>query len=119
MGQGRWCGVIPKGAVEAIENAVLRGLRKANMNRLKERGSGETAAPADAAHGLMQPTPAIATDSPHDPYEDDFGNEFECTHCNGDGDCDANANPLWDCDDDLHQCHACGGSGLRKDQRVF
>lgn len=49
-----------------IENAVLRGLRKANWNRLKERGSGETAAPADAAHGLNNPTPAIvATDSPH------------------------------------------------------
>lgn len=54
-----------------------------------------------------------------DPYTDDFGNELDCTHCGGDGECDANANPLWDCDDNPHPCHACGGSGSRRDQRIF
>jgi DnaJ-class molecular chaperone len=50
---------------------------------------------------------------------DDFGDELECTHCGGEGTCDANANPLWDCDDVDHPCHACGGSGNRRDQRIF
>lgn len=54
-----------------------------------------------------------------DPYTDDFGHELECTHCGGEGTCDANANPLWDCDDNPHPCHACSGSGSRRDQRVF
>ena len=44
---------------------------------------------------------------------------LDCTHCGGEGDCDANANPLWDCDDQFHPCHACGGSGKRRDQRIF
>lgn len=54
-----------------------------------------------------------------DYYVDDFGNELECTHCGGEGTCDANANPLWDCDDELHPCHACRGSGNRRDQTIF
>lgn len=49
----------------------------------------------------------------------DDGQEWDCTHCGGDGDCDANANPLGDCDENPHPCHACGGSGLRRDQRIF
>lgn len=53
-----------------------------------------------------------------DPYVDDFGHELECTVCCGAGDCDANADPLWDCDDNLHPCHACGGSGKRRDRIV-
>ena len=57
------------------------------------------------------------------PYvEDDYDDEgfvLSCTHCNGEGTCDDNANPLWDCDDNLHGCHACGGTGERRDQRVF
>ncbi len=57
------------------------------------------------------------------PYtEDDFDYEgvvLRCTHCAGEGDCDANLNPLWDCDDNPHPCHACGGSGERRDQRIF
>jgi hypothetical protein len=50
---------------------------------------------------------------------DEDGYELPCTHCNGDGECDANANPLWDCDDSPHDCHACGGTGNRRDQRIF
>ncbi len=45
--------------------------------------------------------------------------DLDCTHCGGDGICDANANPMWDCDDLPHACHACGGSGNRRDQRIF
>jgi DnaJ-class molecular chaperone len=53
------------------------------------------------------------------PDDDDFGQEWDCTHCAGEGTCDDNANPLWDCDDQLHPCHACGGSGKCSDQRIF
>lgn len=50
---------------------------------------------------------------------EDFMDDLDCTHCGGEGDCDANANPLWDCDDQFHPCHACGGSGKRRDQTIF
>ena len=60
-----------------------------------------------------------ATGEWFNPYTDDFGNELDCTHCCGEGTCDDNTDPLWDCDDNLHPCHACGGSGLRRDQRIF
>lgn len=45
--------------------------------------------------------------------------EWECTHCNGEGLCWDGADPLGDCLDEPHRCHACGGSGKREDQRVF
>jgi hypothetical protein len=67
-------------------------------------------APADAER-----EPDLILDS----FVDDFGYELECTHCGGEGTCDANENPLWDCDVNLHPCHSCGGSGKRRDQRVF
>lgn len=53
--------------------------------------------------------------------EDDFeiDDELDCTHCGGEGTCDDNSNPLWDCDDVPHPCHACAGSGRRSDQRIF
>lgn len=54
-----------------------------------------------------------------DPYVDDFGYELECTHCGGAGLCEANSDPMWDCDDRPHPCHACDGSGLRRDQVIF
>jgi DnaJ-class molecular chaperone len=57
------------------------------------------------------------------PYRDeDFDDEgfvLTCTHCGGEGTCDANADPLWDCGYVDHPCHACGGSGERRDQRIF
>jgi DnaJ-class molecular chaperone len=52
-------------------------------------------------------------------FVEDFGDQDDCTHCNGEGTCDDNADPLWDCDDNPHPCHACGGSGRRRDQRIF
>jgi hypothetical protein len=42
-----------------------------------------------------------------------------CTHCCGDGVCYDGADPLGDCPDDIHPCHACYGSGRRKDQWLF
>lgn len=42
-----------------------------------------------------------------------------CTHCGGSGTCDDGSDPLGDCPDELHSCHACRGSGLRKDQCIF
>ena len=61
-------------SLDVVVRSVLAGLRKWN-ERLedrrhmvneddKERGSGETAAPADEAHGLIPQRPRLATDSP-------------------------------------------------------
>lgn len=50
---------------------------------------------------------------------DEFEDDWDCTHCCGDGTCDANSNPLENCDENAHPCHACGGSGKRSDQRIF
>lgn len=63
--------------------------------------------------------PELAEGENFDVYTDDFGHELECTICCGEGTCDDNADPLWDCDDILHPCHACGGSGKRRDQRYW
>jgi hypothetical protein len=42
-----------------------------------------------------------------------------CTHCGGEGTCHDGVNPLGDCPDKMHRCHACGGSGARDDQVHF
>ena len=47
--------------------------------------------------------------------EDDPG----CTHCNGEGLCWDGSDPLGNCPDGPHRCHACGGSGARKDQTIW
>ena len=54
---------------------------------------------------------------PHDDYDD--GHDLECTHCGGEGLCWDGSDPLGDCPDEPHRCHACGGSGDRKDQTIF
>jgi DnaJ-class molecular chaperone len=54
-----------------------------------------------------------------DLYVDDFGYELECTHCGGEGTCDDGADPLLTCPETLHNCHACGGTGKRRDQRIW
>jgi hypothetical protein len=51
-----------------------------------------------------------------DDYDDD---DLECTHCGGDGLCWDGADPLGNCPDDAHRCHACNGSGKRRDQTLF
>lgn len=51
--------------------------------------------------------------------EDPEGEGWPCTHCSGEGVCDAGSDPLGDCPEDPHRCHACGGSGNRRDQTVF
>ena len=66
-----------------------------------------------------RPDSTPLTDTEDDPYVDDFGDELECIVCGGNGDCDDNANPLWDCDDQLHDCHSCGGTGMRRDMRYW
>lgn len=50
---------------------------------------------------------------------EEYEDELECTHCGGDGACCDGSDPLWDCPDTPHRCHACNGSGRRKDQWVF
>lgn len=51
-------------------------------------------------------------------YED-YDLEWDCTHCHGEGTCDDGADPLGNCPDTGHRCHACGGTGNRSDQRIF
>jgi hypothetical protein len=53
---------------------------------------------------------------------EDWGGDLDappCTHCGGDGDCYDGCDPLGDCPDDIHDCHACGGTGYLKDQVIF
>jgi DnaJ-class molecular chaperone len=45
--------------------------------------------------------------------------DLSCTHCGGEGFCWDGADPLGDCPDDIHNCHACNGSGRQKDQVIF
>lgn len=45
--------------------------------------------------------------------------DLECTHCGGDGSCEDGADPLGNCPDESHSCHACNGSGKRRDQTIF
>jgi hypothetical protein len=54
-----------------------------------------------------------------DAFEDDFGREHDCTWCNGEGVCMDGADPLGNCPDEPHRCHACLGSGNRQDQVLF
>jgi hypothetical protein len=44
---------------------------------------------------------------------------LECTWCSGGGICYDGADPLGNCTDYPHDCHACHGSGKRADQTVF
>lgn len=50
-----------------------------------------------------------------EPDDDDA----RCTHCGGEGLCAEGADPLGDCPDELHRCHACGGSGEGRDQVIW
>lgn len=65
----------------------------------------------------------ICPDCGYDDYncrcDDGFDDDWDCSHCGGDGTCMDNSDPLWDCDHMPHACHACGGSGKRSDQRIF
>lgn len=54
---------------------------------------------------------------PDEPW--DYGGEECCTHCNGEGICTDGADPLGDCPDEPHRCHACDGSGDRENQVIF
>jgi hypothetical protein len=52
-------------------------------------------------------------------WTDDEDFDWQCTHCGGDGTCEDGADPLDRCPDEPHPCHACRGSGNRKDQWLF
>lgn len=49
----------------------------------------------------------------------DFEDEWDCTHCGGEGTCEDGADPLLTCPYEPHACHACNGSGKRRDQVIF
>lgn len=42
-----------------------------------------------------------------------------CSYCGGEGDCMDGADPLGDCRDEPHECHACSGSGRAEDQVIW
>lgn len=49
-----------------------------------------------------------------------FEDEWDCTHCAGDGICDEGADWIGgSCPLEAHACHACHGTGRRSDQRIF
>jgi len=54
----------------------------------------------------------------YDDIDDDYGDEWACTWCGGDG---INEDPNWDEWDGKHYppCSCCAGTGLRKHQTVF
>lgn len=55
-----------------------------------------------------------------DDFEDvEWDPERDCTHCGGECVCMDGSDPLGNCPDEAHRCHACGGSGNRKDQVIF
>ena len=63
---------------------------------------------------------SVATDGESEfPFYDDTGEDWDCTHCGGDGVCMDGTDPLGNCPDEPHRCHACGGSGRRRDQTIF
>lgn len=51
--------------------------------------------------------------------ESAYEQELACTWCGGEGICDDGADPLGNCPDEPHRCHACNGSGDRSKQTVF
>lgn len=51
--------------------------------------------------------------------EDDGEYDVGCSHCGGEGLCYDGSDPLGNCPDEMHDCHACGGSGRGKDQVIF
>lgn len=52
--------------------------------------------------------------------DDEFDDQWCCTHCGGEGWCEVD-DPLWDeCDEfGYGECSACSGTGERKHQTVF
>jgi hypothetical protein len=44
---------------------------------------------------------------------------LDCTYCSGEGTCWDGDDLLGSCPDEPHRCHACGGSGKRRDQVIF
>lgn len=67
--------------------------------------------------------PGVTDNDPHFDREDeldDYGEEWACTWCGGEGESD-DLDPLQDdCDERGYgPCPACRGTGLRKNQTVF
>ena len=54
---------------------------------------------------------------PDQEFESD--DDLACTHCGGEGLCWDGSDPLGNCPDVAHRCHACNGSGKRRDQTLF
>lgn len=54
-----------------------------------------------------------------DDYDDEYGMEWACTRCGGEG-IQENDDPLWHgFDTPFIDCEACNGTGERKHQTVF
>ena len=73
---------------------------------------------------LFDPPPATVDLTPRQRFVYDEllaytvqGDGLPCTHCDGEGLCWDGCDPLWY--DAIHKCHACHGSGRRRDQVLF
>lgn len=52
--------------------------------------------------------------------DEDFMDDLDCTHCGGEGTCDDGYDDIGgSCPSTLHFCHACKGTGRRRDQVIF
>lgn len=57
-----------------------------------------------------------------DDYEDEYDPDGDCSHCGGRGEEECSDGPLCferNCSHGYHDCIACGGSGLARDQRIW
>jgi hypothetical protein len=96
------------------ETAADEGVGRGEEPRPVSEGTEPVASP-DA--GQRQSEADCSDDL--DEWVDEYDDELDCTHCDGGGDCFDGSDPLGDCPDEAHPCHACGGSGRRSDQRIF
>lgn len=101
----------------AIRRAVLDGV-------LCSADRGDTWQLTNLGRELLHPaTEPLQEDTRIEPYLDedfeDDGSLLSCTHCSGEGTCDAGNDPEGNCPELDHPCHACNGSGDRRDQTVF
>ena len=73
---------------------------------------------AHRRYEAMTPEP-VTKGADEDIDENIVDDDWPCTHCGGEGLCMDGSDPLGNCPDEPHRCHACGGSGNRRGQTIF
>jgi hypothetical protein len=70
--------------------------------------------------GFHEECPDCGYDEPNCQCDKDFMDDLDCTHCCGDGICDDGYDDIGgSCPSTAHFCHACKGTGRRRDQVFF